>query len=57
VDDDDPSPRDRGPSTLWTIALALIVISVLVSALTPFKLFILLLPIGIAPLFWRRRNR
>ena len=52
----EPESGGRGPSTLWTIAVALIAISLLVSVLTPFKLFILFLPIGLVPLFWSRRR-
>jgi hypothetical protein len=50
-------PPSRGPSLLWSIALGLIVISVVVSLLTPYKLFILFLPIGLAPLFFSRAKR
>jgi hypothetical protein len=58
-DGDRPEPPRGGrPNTLWAIAIALLVVSLLVTIFTPFKIFILFLPIGFAPLFvhWRGRR-
>lgn len=55
---DGPEPdRPRGPSLLWLIAIVLIAVSIAVSVLTPFKLFILFLPLGLAPIFFGRWRR
>ncbi len=55
--DGDQPERPRGPSLLWSIAIVLIVVSIVVSVLTPFKLFILFLPLGLAPIFFGRWRR
>ena len=56
-DGPDPTPPRRGPSTLWSIAIGLIVLSVVVSVFTPFTLVILFLPLGLAPIWlgWFKR--
>ena len=59
MDDEDSYPRERpsggGLSWAWSIAVALLIVSVVVSLFTPYKLFILFLPLGLAPIFFRRR--
>jgi len=53
----DSRPPERRPSTLLSIAVTLIIGGLVVSILTPFKLFILFLPIGLAPIIFSVRKK
>lgn len=53
---DPDRPPQRGPSLLWGIALAGLVVSLIVKVFTPFKLFLLFLPLGFAPIWFRNRR-
>lgn len=53
----DSRPPERRPSTLLSIAVTLIIVGLVVSILTPFKLFILFLPIGLAPIIFSVRKK
>ncbi len=44
------------PKHLWLIAIVFFVIGLLVSIFTPFKVFLLFLPLVFAPAFFRRRD-